>query len=245
MLNKSVIATFLVFSVLLAGCSAIQNTKTDTEVTGSSETSIVIPLPDDDDQRQTEPSEPSETSKPTTPDEGAQYISTAIAEGIDKVQGGGYIPKTPDQFPDPLLREYATKFYNEGYDDLIDMDYMGKCQAGFGLIHDTLEYFNTGVDACKVVSLGEDMGDKVLERCVIRMTEDQYVNIMLHGCGIEYYFSEMQKDEWPEETDDGIVRHTESVNGNYIEYNRENGVCILYVDHSLVNIGETYYDDDE
>lgn len=229
MLNKTIIATFLIFSVLLAGCSEIQMTQPETKTTPSSETSIIIPLPE---SGETEPA-----------DDGSKYISAADARILNAVQGGGYIPMTPDQFSDPLLREYATKFYNNGYDDLIDMEYMGQCQAGFGLIHDTLEYFNTGVDAQQIVSLGEDKGEKVLEMCVIRMTEDQYVNIMLHGCGIEYYFSEFEKDEWPEETDDGNVRRTESINGNYIEYNRGDGVCVLFVDHSLVVMGETYYDD--
>ena len=239
MINKTVIATFLISCVLLAGCAEVQKTEVDVEVTDPSETSIIISAP----EPETEDTDPEETSKPSSPDEGAEYISTAYEDGMDKVQGGGYIPLTPDQFTDPLLNKYATKFYNNGYDDMIDMDYMGRCQAGFGLIRDTMEYFNTGVDAQKIVSLGDDGGDKVLEMCVIKMTEDQYVNIMLHGCGIEYYFSEMQKDNWPSETDDGNVRRTESENGNYIEYNREDGVCILFVDHSLVNTGETYYDD--
>ena len=42
--------------------------------------------------------------------------------------------------------------------------------------------------------------------------------------------------------DDGVIRRTESINGNYIEYNREQGVCILHVDHTRINGGNTYYD---
>ena len=242
MLNRTVIAAFLISFIFLAGCAEVQKTEISEEATDPSETSIVISFPETEAAAETTPAAEN-TPASTSADEGAKYISSADADAMDKVQGSGYIPMTPDQFSDPLLREYATKLYNNGYEDLIDMDYMGRCQAGFGLIADSMDYFNTGVDAMKIVSLGDDMGDKTLETCVIKMTEDQFVNIMLHGCGIEYYFSETQKDTWPEETDDGTVRRTRSENGNYIEYNRGDGVCIVCVDHSLVNTGETYYDD--
>ena len=230
MLNKTMIAIMVAAGMMLCGCSVMDTTETVMDVLDSSEiaamtsetseTSIVIKVPQDD---------------------GAKYISTADRSQIDAGQAAGYVPLKPEAFEDELLREYAGKLYNDGY-SLIDMDYMGRIQAGFGLIPNSMDYFNTGIDAEKVESLGPDAGDRVLETCVIRMTEQQYTDIMLHGCEIEYYFSETDRGLWPAETDDGVIRRTESINGNYIEYNREQGVCILHVDHTRINGGNTYYD---
>jgi len=237
MKNKKIIALALLAVMVITGCSEKNINQTE-DTTAETSSSILI-----SETTESELIGDEALSAPVSNDgDGSQYISTADFSQADAGQAAGYIPKKPEDFEDPILNQYAAKLYNKGY-SLIDMDYMGRIMAGFGLIPNTSEYFNTGVDAELVEDRGEN-GEAILEVCVIKMTEQQYTDIMLPNCEIDYYFEETYAGgSMPDETDDGVIRRLESRNGNYIEYHRDEGVCIVSVDHSHINSTGTYYDD--
>ncbi|SCW43786.1 hypothetical protein SAMN02910456_01133 [Ruminococcaceae bacterium YRB3002] len=236
-MNKRIIAIILIMTALITGCNTgAKNDKGTTAVPTSTETSITI--------RVTEPSESSEPSQATDTarplyhiddGDGSQFVSECNFGIADEAQGAGYIPLKPAQVTDPAVRKLAEPLYDQGY-DLCDLNYMGKAMAGLALINDGTQYgsyFNTGVDA-SLVYPHDRGGDSVRDYWLIRMTEEQFETIMLKSWGVKFYilydFADDGTGIEPKVTDDGTVKRIANDEGNYIEYHRDTGVCVLYVD---------------
>ncbi len=254
--SKKIIAAFLVSCFLLSGCSSKKEEPTaesTTETTVETESSVT--------DETTESSE-SETETEATisrdgwvdDGDGSQFISKCDPKDADKFQNGGYIPLKPEDVNDPGVREYAEKLYAKGY-SLCSLEYLGYAMAGCGLIvpeEGSTEYrfFNYGISAELLVNDG--VGDVLTnEYYFIRMTEEQFNTIMLYQSNVNLYiygqdFSPVPKDfAIPEGTDDGIVRRITSDKGHYIEYHRDTGICVIYIDHTKIDDWETEPIDDD
>ena len=243
--SKKIIAVFLMSCFLLSGCSAKKE-----ETTSSSdpvETSVTAE-PSGTSGSESEPGTETETEATISREgwvddgDGSQFISKCDPKDADKFQNGGYIPLKPEDVNDPGVREYAEKLYAKGY-TLCSLEYLGYAMAGCGLINPeegSTEYrfFNYGISA--ELTVNDGVGDVLTnEYYFIRMTEKQFNEIMLYQGQVNLYiygndFSPVPKDQKiPDGTDDGIVRRITSDKGHYIEYHRDTGICVIYIDHTV------------
>jgi len=244
MKSKKIVAAFLMSCFLISGCSAKKEEPTTESTT---ETSIEAETSGTEESMETSASETeTEISREgwVNDGDGSQFISKCNSKDADKFQNGGYIPLKPEDVNDPGVREYAEKLYAKGY-SLCSLEYLGYALAGCGLIEPeegSTEYrfFNYGISAELIENDGE--GDVLKnEYYFIRMTEDQFNNIMLRQSSVNMYiygnyFGPVEKDfVIPEGTDDGIVRRITSDKGHYIEYHRDTGICVIYIDHVKAN----------
>ena len=248
--GKKIIAAFLLGCFLLAGCSA-QKTENGTEISDTTSPESTVEMPDT-----TSSSEADADPRAgwVSDGDGSQFISVCHQDAADKFQNAGYIPLKPEDVKDPGVREYAAKLYDKGY-SLCSLEYLGYAMAGCAIIEPDEEnkefrYFNYGVSAELTVNDGE--GDVLTnEYYFIRMTEEQFNMIMLYQSQVNLYIygndaSPVPKDyKIPEGTDDGIVRRITSDKGHYIEYHRDTGICVMYIDHTVRNDWETEPIDDD
>lgn len=241
--SKRFIAAFLVCSFLFAGCSVKKEETADSRASDEAEVSVTT-------EQSEETPETSESSDKTVSvdrsswvddGDGSQFISDCHFDVADKVQNQGYIPLKPEEVLDDGVRKYATELYAKGY-SLCSLEYMGYAMAGCAIIDPTepdgkdYRYFNDGISAELMTNDGE--GDILTnEYYFIRMTEEQFNTIMLYQSSVNLYIygndaSPVPADyKIPEGTDDGIVRRITSPAGHYIEYHRDTGICVIYIDH--------------
>ncbi len=246
--SRRLIAAFLAGCFLLAGCST-KNTIDDTTgaesgfTSGSTEESEVSEISESSGSETSRPSDGIDRSGWVDDGDGSQFISNCNFDNADKFQNGGYIPLKPEDVQDYGVREYARQLYAKGY-SLCNIEYLGYAMCGCALIEppegsSEFKFFNDGVSAELMVNDG--VGDVLTnEYYFIRMTEDQFNNIMLYTGPVNAYiygndFSPVPKDyQIPEGTDDGIVRKIASPDGHYIEYHRDTGICILFIDYTVI-----------
>lgn len=243
-MKKTVLtAAFILGSLAVTGCA---NTTLVESYESTAGTTLVIETSAPSETSET--TEATETTAASNPEDSAlddrsPYISKSAFGDADKVQGQGYIPLKLEEVLDPEIRKCVTELYNKGY-TLCDLNYLGNALAGCALIDRQGEkgdflYFNTGVNCEKDLSdpNAEGLGD---EYYFIKMTENQYENLMLRSSSVNYYiyggdYYPVEKDfKIPEEEDDGNVRRLSNENGCYIEYHRDTSICVLYVDHDKV-----------
>ena len=247
MKSKTTVLMILLTGLMVTGCAGVQTEYTSET---SSITSITIPS-EPEDKTDSETAESSETTVYHRDDgDGSQFVSKCNFDIADEAQGAGYIPLLPDQVEDPAVRKMAEELYEQQY-SLCDLKYLGKAMAGLAHFDDGSQYgsyFNTGVEASKIVPNKDDDGDHEVMIYLIRMTEQQFDEIMLDSFGVRAYlcynYDPDAEIELPEGTDDGTVRHIENEKGNYIEYHRDTGICVLYADESTCPQPETTVLDD-
>jgi len=240
--SRRLIAAFLAGCFLLAGCST-KNTIDDTTGAESGVTTEVSEKSESSGSETSLPSDGIDRSGWVDDGDGSQFISNCHFESADKFQNGGYIPLKPEDVQDYGVREYAKQLYAKGY-SLCSLEYMGYAMCGCALIDppegsSDIKYFNDGISA--ELTVNDGAGDVLTnEYYFIRMTEDQFNSIMLYTSSVNNYiygndFSPVSKDyQIPAGTDDGVVRRITSPDGHYIEYHRDTGICILFIDYTVI-----------